>query len=181
MTEIRVNVFNLTPLNKVLSFAKIGVYHTSVVIGNKYEYYYGFAREGITGIDEPEVLHCLPSSMAGTFHSHYIMGECQLSIKECKDIVRQFKRSPIWMSEEYQVLYHNCNHFSYELCEVLLGVNNMSNYPSWVTRGEIIGRIIYSVSLSHFLGFVKNIPGIGYEKETTKTSLEQSENLVEEI
>ncbi|EAY12661.1 hypothetical protein TVAG_074890 [Trichomonas vaginalis G3] len=165
MTKIKVNVFNLTPLNKVFACFKVGVYHTSIVIGEEYEYYYGFCQRGITGIDGPEVINQLPSVMQGSFNSSHEIGETSLSVEECREICHQLKASDKWLSDYYHVLYHNCNSFTLEFCKILVGENNVQNYPYWVTRSESIGRFVFNISLSHFLGFVRYVPGFSFPKE----------------
>ena len=119
MSRIKVNVFNLTPLNKVFACCKIGVYHTSVVINEEYEYYYGYALWGFPGVDSPEEINHLPSTMDGTFHYSYEIGTSSMSPEECKDIATQLKLSPEWISDRYHILNHNCSDFSRELCKFL--------------------------------------------------------------
>ena len=161
MTTIKVNVFNLTPLNKVFACCKVGVYHTSVVIGEKYEFYYGFAQWGYTGVDSPEKLNHLPSSMTGSFHSSYIVGQSELSLEDCHAAAIQIKSSKEWMSDSYHLLMHNCNDFTRVLCTILLGEEKVKqNYPFWVSRGINIGKFMYSICVSHFFCFVKKIPSI---------------------
>lgn len=159
MTKIKINVFNLTPLNKVFACCKVGVYHTSIVINEELEYYYGFAMKGFTGIDSPEKINELPSVMQGSYNSSYLLGETSLSVKECKQMCEQLKTADEWLSDYYHVLFHNCNNFTLEFSKILLGENNVSNYPYWVCRGENIGRFVFKISTSHFLGFIRNIPG----------------------
>lgn len=162
MTKIKINVFNLTPLNKLFSCCKVGVYHTSLVIDERFEYYYGFSDWGYTGIDTPEKVNCLPSVMSGSFHSSYELGESSLSLHDCREIARSFKKSKLWLSDHYNFLYHNCNTFTLELAKILMGTDYVNNYPYWVTRGENIAKILYSISLSHFFVFLKKIPGFSY-------------------
>ena len=172
MTTIKVNVFNLTPLNRVFACCKVGVYHTSVVIGEKFEFYYGFAAWGYPGIDSPEKLNEIPSSMSGTLHSSHIIGESELTLEDCHAIAIEMKRSDEWISDRYNLLLHNCNDFSKELCKVLVGEQAMKNtFPWWVSRGERIGKLVYSISLSHFFCFLKHIPSISNPTLQTEESV----------
>ncbi|EAX89427.1 hypothetical protein TVAG_211780 [Trichomonas vaginalis G3] len=180
MAKIKINVFNLTPLNKVFACCKIGVFHTSLVIDNKIEYYYGFSMYGCTGIDSPEKVNHLPSVMNGSFNSSYEIGETSLTRMECREICRQLKQSPEWLSDFYNILYHNCNHFTLELCKLLVGENNMQNYPYWVVRGERIGRFLYSISLSHFLCYLKRLPGFGSPYKPAEIKFPSESNEEEE-
>ena len=188
MTTIKVNVFNLTPLNSVFSCCKVGVYHSSVVIGEKYEFYYGFAAWGYPGIDSPEHVNQLPSSMTGTFHSSYVIGESQMELEDCRAIAVQMKHSDAWLSDRYNLIMHNCNDFSKALSTVLCGEEAVKqNYPFWVSRGERIGKLIYSISVSHFLCYIKGIPSLTnpnaklYEEDIDKSASVEHSSSVDDI
>lgn len=162
MTKIRVNVFDLLPMNRILRFMKLGIYHTSVVIGDQSEYYHGFALFGRTGIDSPEVIDRLPSNMSGNLYATYEIGETKYSYSECQQIVDDFKKSDRYLSDHYNFLFHNCNIFTYELCQALMADDNVPTYPMWVMRSEKIFRFIYNISVSAtFSMFHKPCPGFG--------------------
>jgi hypothetical protein len=149
MTRIRVNVYDLTSLNRILRCIRVGVYHTSVVINEEHEFYYGFADFGRTGVDSPERLNRLPAVMNGTFYTTVEMGSSSLPARECEQIARTMARSEPWLSDHYNVIYYNCNRFSLELCKALLGVNNVGSFPAWVTRFEYIAKYVFSMSLGY--------------------------------
>ena len=162
-TKIRINVFDLTPLNKILRCAKIGVYHTSICINEEEEYYFGFKEVGFSGIDSPQTINQLPSSMTGDFFCSIEMGNSYYSFSECQQIVRTFFDSPRWLSEHYNMLYHNCNTFTYELVSALMPQEKVNKfYPFWVRRFERIGKLFFSTSMIYIIGLKKGgFPGFG--------------------
>ena len=180
MTRIRVNVFDLAPdLNKILRCAKIGVYHTSIVIDESSEYYYGYAMLGVTGIDSPEVIDELPSIMRGAKYTTVDVGTSNLDPMECQKVVNDFKLSERYMSEQYNLLLHNCNTFTYEMCLALLGEKQTrKKYPHWVRRGQNIGRMVFAISLAPIIalsgmdmpGFslLDHGPMVGQEKKVSR-------------
>jgi hypothetical protein len=164
MTSVRVNVYDLTALNKILRCFHIGVYHTSVVIGEQLEYYYGFAASGHTGIDSPDHIDVLPSIMAGSFYTTIPLGMSKYTLEDCQEIAVAFKRSERWLSDYYNVLFHNCNHFSYELCQALIDQKNLTGFPHWSQRGVSIAAALYSISVGYTIGLASfNMMALGYE------------------
>ncbi|KAH0791496.1 deSI-like protein [Histomonas meleagridis] len=173
-----VNVYDLTKLNKLFRFAKLGVYHTAVVIDNLYEYYFGFKAYSYTGIDIPEIVGSLPSSMTGEFYTKVEMGESKYTAEECEEIINIFTSSSRWLSDHYNILYHNCNDFSYELCSVLLEKEQIKKFPFWVKRGMYLGRFIFSTSISYILGLSSHpIPGFGTPPEEFSETEEEIQNV----
>jgi hypothetical protein len=157
MTSIRINVYDLTWLNTILRFAHIGVYHTSVVIGEKDEVYFGFAAAGRTGIDTSERINHLPRVMPGSFYKTIPMGTSQFDSQQCRRIFRRFLKSKRWLSDYYHMLFHNCNDFTYELCMALLGEDGLGNFPHWAQRGVSIAGVLYSLSVGYIIG-LKTFP-----------------------
>jgi hypothetical protein len=153
MVKIRVNAYDLTPLNRILRCIHFGIYHTSVVIDERSEYYYGFYQFGQTGIDAANVINELPKVMNGIFYESFEMGDSHSSYEECDAIVQQFRNADRWLSERYNIIWHNCNNFTFELCEALLGAGNARNFPQWVHRFEYAAKYIVSISLSHIIYF----------------------------
>lgn len=154
MAKITINVFDLTPLNKVVRCIKTGVYHTAINVDNREEWYFGFAGLGITGIDSPERLNQLPSCMSGTLYQSIEVGVSEFDYDTCAEIVRKWKKREEWLSDHYNVLFYNCNTFTRELCTVLLGKDGMGKFPSWVFRGVYLGGFVFSISMGHFYGLM---------------------------
>ncbi|EFC50217.1 DUF862/DUF1000 domain-containing protein [Naegleria gruberi] len=77
----------------------------------------------------------------GTYHSgveirnteYMFSSEEYTTILELNNIINQLKTS--FKPSEYHPLRKNCNHFSNELCKILVG----ANIPSWVNRTSSVG------------------------------------------
>ena len=152
MASIRINVFDLTELNSVFRCCKIGVYHTSIVIDNKDEYYFGFAQYGYTGIDSPEKIDHIPSSMIGTLYTQVELGKSLFNYQDCCNIIQQFFESEEWLSDAYNMLFHNCNDFTLAVSKALFEPDVIKKlYPFWVQRGISIGKWFFSTSIAYTL------------------------------
>lgn len=151
MTSIRVNVYDLSKTNSLARDSLPCIYHTSVVVAEKIELYYGFLQYGVTGIDYANRLNQLPSSMKGKFYKTFPLGKTKKSYKYCKQIIERFKQDPAWLSDRYNVIYNNCHRFSFSLCEALLGRGNTFNYPMFVFDCEKIGHALYRGVISKFI------------------------------
>ena len=154
--EIRVNVYDLTKVNGFLRAitskkTQLGVYHTSVVVGNEFEIYYGFYRNGVTGVDYASKIDKLPSSMKGTLYSSYILGNSQYSVEEIRKIARKISLRDEWLSDRYNVLQHNCHSFSLAFCEEILQPYQLRLFPGFVFNGESVGNVLYDNFLSIFV------------------------------
>ncbi|OHT13168.1 hypothetical protein TRFO_16841 [Tritrichomonas foetus] len=150
-TSIRVNVYDLSKTNSVARGTRPCIYHTSVVVGEEFEIYYGFYRYGVTGIDYAEKIDHLPSSMKGRLYKSYHLGNCRKSIQFCRQIIERFKANPAWLSDRYNFIYNNCHKFSFTLCESLLGRGNTFKYPTFVFDCEKIGHALYRGVISRFI------------------------------
>lgn len=167
--KIKLNIFDLVGINKIFRCCHLGIYHSSVVIDEKLEYYFGFAAYHYTGIDSPEKIDHLPSSMDGEFYMSIDMGTSPYSYTQCKDIVSNLKGLDRWLSDSYNFLFHNCNTFTYELCDQLLNHQYMDKYPKWLFRGENVGKFIFITSVAYIFDIrhVK-IPSLGKIPEEKK-------------
>lgn len=180
MVKIKVNVYDLTASNRAFRWLKLGVYHSSVVLDDKEEYFYGYFGEKTTGVHLSECLNMIPDYMEGEFYTSYDICDISLSFDECKNIIQSFMNSTEWMSEYYNFMYHNCNDFSHTLCETLVGIENMKNYPYWVLRTQKIAHFVYSISFSPMLSHLLGQIGFGLPFEQ-KQSAERQHNLDAEI
>lgn len=189
--KIKLNIFDLVGINKLFRCCHLGIYHSSVVIDEKLEFYFGFAAYHYTGIDSPERLNHLPSSMDGSYYMSIDMGTSPYSYHQCKNIVSNLKALDRWLSDSYNFLFHNCNTFTYELCDQLLNHQNMEKYPKWLFRGENFGKFIYITSVAYILNIrTVQIPSLGQipqeaepqralNADTTNEQLESIENMKE--
>ena len=101
MTKIKINLFNLTGLNKYLSYFKLGAFHTSLVIDDFIEFYFGFMEWGEPGVCWTNKIGVLPEEMQHTayFEKSYELGETELTREECINIAMIFRRSEEWKSD----------------------------------------------------------------------------------
>jgi hypothetical protein len=76
------------------------------------------------------------------------MGDSPYPFERCQGIVQEFTESDRWLSDRYNLLYHNCNNFSFELCQALLGEAHVGGYPEWVRNFEKVAVAIFSLSLA---------------------------------
>ena len=148
---IRVNVFDLTRANKIFRKSQVGVYHTSVVVGDDFEVYYGYYRKGCTGVDYATHIDELPSSMSGELYSTYILGKSRYTLEECQKIARKLSLREEWLSNRYNVLNHNCHAFALEFCKAVVDPHQLRNFPAFVFKGENVGSALYNNFLSLFV------------------------------
>lgn len=185
MASVRINIFDLTSLNSIFRCCKVGVYHTSIVIDNRNEYYYGFAAAGYTGIDSPDEIDRIPASMTGTLYKQVELGTSQLEYSECQTKIQQLIESPLWLSESYNMLYHNCNDFTLEVSQILFGEEHVQkHYPFWVQRGITIGKWIFSTSLSyvvHANNFQFDFFSSNFDKYQKQENRKKSQKIKSEI
>lgn len=130
-------------VNSITRGTQLAVYHTSVRVGSLFEIYYGFSDYGKTGVDYAPKINRLPSCMKGKLYDTILMGSTKKTEEEIKSIQRRFEKNPAWLSDRYNVFYHNCHQFSYWFCYSLLGDNAMKNFPSYVFQCEHLGAKLY--------------------------------------
>lgn len=172
--SIRVNVFDMTSVNKAMRKSCLCVYHTSVVIDEKIELYYGFKDVGLTGIDNASKLDELPNSMSGTFYKTYHVGRSKRSLQYCRTMIKRFRADPSWDSSRYNIVSNNCHSFAWALCEALLGSGNMHRFPRFVFDCNKVTSALYNGIVKHFideehppyfLGKQENMPQPSYKFE----------------
>ena len=156
MTHIRVNVYDLTKANgffRAITSKKtnFGVYHSSVVVGETFEIYYGFYRRGVTGVDYATEIDEIPASMTGKLFSTYDLGCSPLNIQEITTIARKMSLREEWLSDRYNILQHNCHSFSLAFCEQILPKSQLSRFPGFVFKCEDIGNKLYDNFISLFV------------------------------
>ena len=155
--DVRVNVFDLTSMNKITRNTNLAVYHTSVVLGEKLELYFGFKANGVTGIDTADEIDQLPKSMKGKFYKTYHVGTTKRSFDYCKVVIARFKKDPQWLSDRYNIVYNNCHNFAWALCEALLGSGNLHRFPKYVFDCDKLSAPLYEGFIRHFIN-EKNPP-----------------------
>lgn len=151
MTTIRVNVYDLSRINGIFRKSKLGIYHTSVVVGEEFEIYYGYYKYGCTGVDYARKINHLPSSMSGSLYSTYFIGKSVYTIDKLKRIAKQFSLREEWLSNRYNVLNHNCNSFSLAFCKEVLRLKCLRRFPVFVFKSEKFGNTLYNSFLKLFV------------------------------
>ena len=156
MTQIRVNVYDLTKANGIFrAFSskqtKFGVYHSSVVVGDDFEIYYGFYRRGVTGVDYATHIDEIPASMSGTLYSTYNLGYSKYTLEEIRAIARKLSLRDEWLSDRYNILQHNCHSFSLAFCQMILNTEQLSRFPAFIFKCEAVGNKLYDNFISLFV------------------------------
>ena len=111
--EVKVNIYDLSPVNDFIQPFGIGVFHSGVHIGGKE---YTFAGGG--GIFDHSPLE--PGGPA-VFREGVVIGVFEGGSNAVDDAVRQLKNSGQFGPNDYNIMTMNCNHFADALCRQLLG------------------------------------------------------------
>ncbi|PPJ56207.1 hypothetical protein CBER1_09390 [Cercospora berteroae] len=132
-TEVIINVYDLLPPGRLSSLLwTIGgsLLHSGVVINDREYAYGGHNKRGVTGVyytrpkyEPPGGTHRISILQGFTFHSP---SEVERIIKEVSDE---------FLGPSYNLLTHNCNHFTSALVTALTG----KAAPAWLNRAASIG------------------------------------------
>jgi hypothetical protein len=106
--------------NGILELLGTGAFHGAVEVYGP-EWSYGGCDEG-TGVASWAPMSCT----AHHYRESVPMGETNLTYEEVNALIEKLSRD--WPGEDYDLLSHNCCHFSDELCQEL-GVGPI---PDWV-------------------------------------------------
>lgn len=114
--------FAIRHVNCILSDIGTGAFHAGVEICGE-EWSYGYTEEG-TGV------FCVPprGSENHTYRQSLEMGETDMQPEDVQALIERLRET--WIGRDYDLLRHNCCHFSDELCKEL-GVGPV---PVWVTN-----------------------------------------------
>jgi len=109
-------------VNSVLRPMGAGAFHCGVEVFDR-EWSYADSKHGKDG-----VFSCPPCCCEGhTFYQSVFMGYVSFSRRFVMEIIKASKKD--WLSVDYHVFYHNCCHYSSDLCQ-RLGVDPV---PAWTT------------------------------------------------
>lgn len=129
MPPVTLNIYDVTTndavsvVNRALRPLGTGAFHAGVEV-NGMEWSYGFSEDEGTG-----VFQCEPRSCdAHKFRETIEMGNCAMSSSEIEQVIGQLAEQ--WNGGDYDLLRHNCCHFSDALCRAL----NVGPAPVWVTN-----------------------------------------------
>lgn len=133
MGDVTLHVYDLDEAPGAIAAIGLGAYHSAVQIGAK-EYAYGACDEG-TG-----VWFGAPKQARGFIYKKSVaMGSCHLPQAEVDRILELMMKR--WAGADYDLLKHNCNHFSSALTKALV----QKDIPSWVNRAARWGAGLTNV------------------------------------
>jgi len=144
--DVRVNIYDLGPafvgVNKLGKVIGTGAFHAGVeVYGREWSFCpmphdpYG---TGIFAV-KPQGCEC------HVFREALDMGRTKLTRQEVKQILDSLMRE--WPHTDYDLLRHNCCHFSATLCRRL----GMPDLPKWVTSLAGVGAMLRSAAGGRFV------------------------------
>ncbi|CAI5524518.1 unnamed protein product [Closterium sp. Naga37s-1] len=122
-TPVYVNVYDLTRYNDVLYWLGLGVFHSGLEV-HGVEYAFGAHDQACSGVFELPP-RCAPGFL---FRTAIPVGTTTLSPLQVRSIVQQLACSYTGIS--YQIISRNCNHFTSDLCRLLVD----QEPPSWINR-----------------------------------------------
>mmetsp|Transcript_36083 Transcript_36083/g.82873 ORF Transcript_36083/g.82873 Transcript_36083/m.82873 type:complete len:369 (-) Transcript_36083:40-1146(-) len=128
--EVRLSVYTLKFSNVALldsvSANVVGAYHTAIVIRGLEWAYGGHDEKGLSG-----VYHCHPEENPEfVFYRRVILGRVRATDEALRSVVSLLEHSVEWEGNRYDLVEHNCNHFSASLCWRLL----QRLPPRWVNK-----------------------------------------------
>eukprot|EP01117_Protostelium_nocturnum_P007317 TRINITY_DN2617_c0_g1_i1.p1 TRINITY_DN2617_c0_g1~~TRINITY_DN2617_c0_g1_i1.p1 ORF type:complete len:235 (-),score=69.04 TRINITY_DN2617_c0_g1_i1:200-904(-) len=121
--RVLLNVYDLHPQNDRFYSVGIGAYHTGVEIYGK-EYAFGFHEMESSGI-----WSATPKQAVNVkFRESIDLGKTTMNEREVESIIDQLGSK--WIGTSYNILTRNCNHFSEDFVQLLLG----RSIPNFVNR-----------------------------------------------
>jgi hypothetical protein len=121
--KIYLNIYDLHPVNKILSPIGLGAYHTGVQFFDT-EFAFGAHEGSHTGVFES-----VPKkSTQGMFRESIYIGVCELGIEKIFEVLEELKLEYVGCT--YDLLNKNCNHFSEDLVRKL----TTQRMPSYINR-----------------------------------------------
>lgn len=162
-------------VNNVMRPVGTGAFHAGVEIFG-WEWSFGFAYDNKTG-----VYSCRPrSNTQHRYRESINMGLTPLTEKECKEFIEKLKKE--WLGSTYDVLVHNCCHFSDVMCKGL----KVGGIPGWVLNlagagASVVNGVDQAIASAHAArGLAAAVdqhyqitPQIQAAKDAVKTELEQ--------
>lgn len=123
------NIYDLSPMNKYLRFLTLGLYHSAVEIdGNEISFGGGSQPIGGSGIFIGDPLYKQNYPLIETRFVGTIKSKSQID-----KVINELEST--FMSDQYNVMKKNCNHFTEEFCYRLL----KKHIPSYINRLAKIG------------------------------------------
>jgi len=123
---VRLNVYDLSPVNEYIAWLGLGVYHSGLEVDGR-EWTFGSGEGSGTGVFE-----CRPREVPN-FRKAVELGELDMTSMQIEKLVWDLARG--YPGSRYNLLTCNCNHFATELA-ARLGAETV---PPWVNRLAYIG------------------------------------------
>jgi hypothetical protein len=145
MTKIELYLYDLFPTNDAFRFLGLGAYHTGVVVDGSVEYWFGAGPDdNVPGIQTTS--H--PGTTGPELYEIIEIGTTGSSLDTIEVLVTAWRGWDRWFGSSHNLLYHNCNTFSFEFCVAILGKDNVGRFPRWIQRFERMARFVFSCSLA---------------------------------
>lgn len=128
LLEVRISVYKLSisgvDVLDAIGAGILGTYHTGLVVAGEEWSYGGHNYKGKSGVykSTPEM------NTDYIFYQRIVMGRIATSTQNMEDSIRKFATTPKWAGPCYDLLERNCNHFTSDLCWLLL----KKRPPDWI-------------------------------------------------
>lgn len=129
-TNVMLNVYDLTPLNKYTYWFGFGIFHSGIEVHGK-EYGFGAHDFPISGVFEVE-----PRSCPGfIFRCSILMGRIKMSPSEFRKLIENAASE--YHGDTYHLISKNCNNFTDDISHRLTS----KRIPGWVNRLARLGAL----------------------------------------
>ncbi|KII68344.1 Desumoylating isopeptidase 2 [Thelohanellus kitauei] len=138
-SPVRLKIYDVIKDMSLMDFFGLGVYHTTVEVFDK-EYTFGASDDSFEGIK------CYPAGYLDsidipyTFRETMLIGYTLYDEAQVDEIIRFMQRD--YTSQSYDIILHNCNHFTQDFIKVLCN----RNIPKYINR---LASIVSSNSFFH--------------------------------
>ncbi|CAH9079871.1 unnamed protein product [Cuscuta europaea] len=128
-TQVILNVYDLTPINHYTVWFGIGIFHSGIEVHGK-EYGFGAHDFPFSGVFEVEPKRC-PGFM---YRCSIPLGSVNnLPLSQFRTFIESVASE--YHGDTYHLIYKNCNHFTDDIANRLLG----KGIPGWVNRLASLG------------------------------------------
>ena len=124
--KVCLNVYDLSPANRWLSWAGVGVYHSEVVLGTLT---YTFSEEGV-------IVTSGRTASEEQFKEQIEIGAFEGNRNEMNGVINGVRED--FPPGSYNLVSKNCNHFASALCQALCG----RDIPAWVNRAASVSSLL---------------------------------------
>ncbi|XP_027920497.1 deSI-like protein At4g17486 isoform X1 [Vigna unguiculata] len=129
-TLVRLNVYDLTPVNNYVYWFGFGIFHSGIEVHGK-EYGFGAHDFPASGVFEVEPRKC-PGFI---YRCSITLGQTNMSASEFRTFIENMAAE--YHGDTYHLITKNCNHFTEDLSNRLTG----KQIPGWVNRLAKLGAL----------------------------------------